>query len=78
MRFITSAPAPWLQRIGTRPRMVVIAVNSTGQSEHLFHPNRVDQVPLWRAGEYHPLLFSKQAVEAAGRHTLVLNPRPER
>lgn len=78
--------APYAADAGAAQRILIdvgdwdrsLAVNSTGQSEHLFHPNRVDQVPLWRAGEYHPLLFSKQAVEAAGRHTLVLNPRPER
>lgn len=54
-----------------------LGVNSTGQSEHLFHPHREDQIPLWRNLEYHPLPFSRPAVEEAVRHRLILEPIPE-
>jgi penicillin amidase len=49
-----------------------LAINSTGQSEHLFHPNRSDQTPLWHQLEYIPLRFSRAAVEEAAVHTLTL------
>ena len=32
MRFITSAPAPWLQRIGSRPAMMTQAVMAFGRT----------------------------------------------
>ena len=32
MRFITSAPAPWLQRIGMRPAMIAVTVISFGRT----------------------------------------------
>src|SRR3989442_12346791 len=32
MRFITSAPAPWLQRIGSRPAMMTAAVIALGRT----------------------------------------------
>ena len=51
-----------------------LAVNSTGQSEHLFDPHRDDELSLWRKMEYHPLSFTRKAVEADGASTLRLLP----
>jgi penicillin amidase len=52
-----------------------LAINSTGQSEHLFHPHRDDMIPMWANVEYHPMLFTRQAVEANAESTLTLVPR---
>jgi len=51
-----------------------LAVNSTGQSEHLFHPHREDLLELWRTNRLHPLPFSRQAVESAQESILRLEP----
>ncbi len=69
---------------GVTQRMIVdladlsrsLAVNSTGQSGHLFHPHREDQIRPWSRGEYHPMLWSPQAVAAGARERLLLEPRP--
>jgi len=53
------------------------AVNSTGQSEHLFHPHRGDLTDLWRQGKLHPLPYSRPAVDAARATVLRLEPRDE-
>jgi penicillin amidase len=54
-----------------------LGVNSTGQTEHLFHPHREDQVEMWLEQRFHPLLYTRAAVEAAvadGGHRLLLMP----
>jgi penicillin amidase len=51
-----------------------VAVNSTGQSELLFHAHREDLIGMWRDLKYHPLLFTRQAVEAKAAATLRLVP----
>ncbi len=50
-----------------------VAVNSTGASEHLFHPHRDDELSLWKNMQYHPMLFTRKAVESqlAGKLALV-------
>jgi len=53
-----------------------LAVNSTGQSGHAFHRHRADQVPLWSAVEYHPVLAGPEAIDAAARDRLRLVPAP--
>jgi penicillin amidase len=68
---------------GTTQRMVMdlsnwdnmSAVNSTGQSGHLFHPHREDQISLWQNLEYRPMPFTQDAVEAGAEATLVLTPQ---
>jgi penicillin amidase len=50
------------------------AVLMPGQSQHLFHPNRQDQLSLWQAVEYHAMPFSRQAVEENARDALILVP----
>ena len=50
-------------------------VHTTGQSGHLFHPHREDFIPLWQDVEYHPMPFTRQAVEASAASTLTLVPQ---
>ncbi len=45
-----------------------------GQSGHPASRHYDDQLPLWRAGEYHPLAWSRPRVEAVAKARLVLNP----
>jgi penicillin amidase len=42
-----------------------VAVNTTGQSGHPRSPHYFDQNRLWRQGYYHPLPFTRGAVDAA-------------
>jgi penicillin amidase len=49
-----------------------VVINSTGQSEHLFHPHREDQIPLWRDMKYRPMLFTREAVEKNAEAVLLL------
>lgn len=41
-----------------------LAVNTTGQSGHPYHPHYVDMADLWRNIEYHPMLWAREDVEA--------------
>jgi penicillin amidase len=50
------------------------SVIPTGQSGHPYHPHYEDQMPLWLSGEYHPMLWSREAVMNAAVDTLVLVP----
>ena len=47
----------------------------TGNSGHAFHPNYVDQTPIWQVAGHQPWNFSADAVEAAAQQTLHLVPR---
>ncbi|WP_235940811.1 penicillin acylase family protein [Paramicrobacterium fandaimingii] len=49
-------------------------INLTGSSGHAFHPNYVDQTPLWAAHETLPWAFTAEARADAAEHTLVLTP----
>ncbi|NLW48422.1 MAG: penicillin acylase family protein [Firmicutes bacterium] len=50
-------------------------VNSTGVSEHVFHPHREDQMKMWASIKFHELPFSNQAVEKSANRTLHLEPK---
>ncbi len=50
------------------------SVIPTGQSGHPGHTHYDDQIELWLNGEYHPMLFSRAAVEAAAVDQLILQP----
>jgi penicillin amidase len=41
-----------------------IAVHTTGQSGHAYHPHYIDMADLWRNIQYHPMLWEKSAIEA--------------
>lgn len=51
------------------------AIHTTGQSGLPFHRHYKDFIPMWAAGEYHPLPFSDAAVRQAGASVLTLSPR---
>ncbi|HVE87362.1 MAG TPA: penicillin acylase family protein [Myxococcales bacterium] len=78
--FLWSAPFTVVH--GTVQRMVIdlgdlsrsVGLHMPGQSEHLYHPHREDMVELEQAGQTHPLLFTREAVEPCARDTLVLEP----
>lgn len=67
---------------GPSQRMIVdlgaldnsLMVNSSGQVENLWHPNRKDALPLWFNKEYYHLNFTSEKVKAAARHKLLLVP----
>lgn len=51
-------------------------MHTTGQSGHLFHPHREDFIRSWQNVEYHPMPFSREAVQAHAEATLRLVPAP--
>jgi len=51
-----------------------VAVNSTGNSGHPGSSNYDDQILRWAGVRYHPMLWSRQQVEASARNRLFLNP----
>jgi len=46
----------------------------TGQSGHPYSPHYDDQIPLYLNGQYHTMLWSRTAVEAAAQDKLTLQP----
>src|SRR5690606_8477735 len=40
-----------------------LAVHTTGQSGHAFHPHYIDLAEQWRTIQYHPLPWSRERVE---------------
>jgi penicillin amidase len=51
------------------------AMNTPGQSGDPANPHYRDLAPMWAAGQYFPLLYSKAAVDAATVETIELAPR---
>ncbi|MGI8613640.1 MAG: penicillin acylase family protein [Nocardioidaceae bacterium] len=47
-----------------------------GESGHAFAGSYVDQTPLWVAGDTLPWAYSADAVDAATKHVLTLEPEP--
>lgn len=54
-----------------------LSIHPTGQSGHPFHPHYDDMIPLWQNGEYHPMRFTREAVEEAVAQELLLQPPGE-
>jgi len=52
-----------------------LAVNTPGQSGQPESSHYSDLLPLWEKGEYFPLVYSRNAVEASTRDRLVLAPQ---
>jgi penicillin amidase len=50
------------------------AIHPPGQSGHPGSPHYADFLPLWLTGEYHPLPWTRGAVEEATAHRLTLAP----
>jgi len=78
--FLWSAPYEVVH--GTAQRMVVdlsdfsksVGIHTPGQVEHVFHPHREDLMEMSQRLEYHPLLFTREAVLAHAEATLTLEP----
>jgi penicillin amidase len=51
-----------------------VAINTPGQSGQPGSPHYSDLIPLWDAGHYFPLLYSKKAVEGETTDRLLLEP----
>jgi penicillin amidase len=51
------------------------SVIPTGNSGHPYNEHYDDQMPLYLTGQYHPMPFSRKAVEAAAVKHLVLQPQ---
>ena len=51
-----------------------MAINAPGQSGDPDSAHYRDLMPLWAAGQYVPLLYSRKAVEAAAEQILELSP----
>ena len=53
-----------------------VTVHTTGQSGHPYSPNYDDMIDLWRGIGYHPMLWTREQVEAAAKADLRLVPAP--
>jgi penicillin amidase len=51
-----------------------LAVNTPGQSGQPLSPHYSDLLPLWDAGQYFPLAYSREAVEKVTTEKLLLQP----
>ncbi len=51
-----------------------LSVHPVGQSGHPGSKHYLDLFPLWSKGEFHPMLFSREAVEAHAEAKLQLTP----
>ncbi len=65
----------WRQIVDLADVDASVGVHTTGQSGNPASPHWNDLVHLWSAGRYHPLPFTRAAVEAAAAGTLTLSPR---
>jgi penicillin amidase len=50
------------------------AVHTTGQSGHPASPHYDDMIWMWLRGQYHPMLWSRERVDAHAAHRLTLTP----
>ncbi|MCE2486507.1 MAG: penicillin acylase family protein [Desulfurellaceae bacterium] len=51
-----------------------LGVNAPGQSGNPDDPHYRDLVPLWQAGKYFPVLYSRDKIEAVSQRKTVLHP----
>lgn len=51
-----------------------LTINTTGQSGHPYSTHYSDLIDMWRNIQYHPMLWSRDQVQAAADNTLVLKP----
>ncbi len=51
-----------------------LAMHTTGQSGHAYHPNYIDMADLWRNIQYHPMNWEQAQVEAGNPAHLRLIP----
>jgi penicillin amidase len=70
----TGVVASWRQIIDLADLDRSVGTHTVGQSGNPASPHFDDLFPLWSTGRYHPLPFSRKAVEAAAASTLNLIP----
>jgi penicillin amidase len=51
-----------------------LSMHTTGQSGHVFDPHYIDMADSWRNNQYHPLLWTREQVEALSDSHLILRP----
>jgi penicillin amidase len=51
-----------------------VAIHTTGQSGHAFHPHYIDMAEPWRKLEYQPMLWERSGIQANAEGTLRLVP----
>jgi penicillin amidase len=52
-----------------------LAIHTTGQSGHAYHPHYIDMAPMWANVEYLPLLWTREAITADAEGHLILTPK---
>lgn len=67
--------ASWRQIVDLAHPDTAIGVHTTGQSGHPASAHWNDLIPMWANGAYHPLPFSRLAVDEAKRSSMTLVPR---
>jgi penicillin amidase len=51
-----------------------LSIIPTGQSGHPYHEHYDDEIELWLNGEFHSMLIGREAIEAAAKDLLILQP----
>jgi penicillin amidase len=51
-----------------------LALHTTGQSGHAFHPHYDDMIPLWAEVKYYPMWWNRESVENDAEGHLILKP----
>ncbi len=74
-RYEVAVLASWRQIVDLSDLDASVGVHTTGQSGHPASPHWNDFVTLWGKGEYHPLPFTRGAVEAHTAGAMTLSPR---
>ncbi|GAC1432394.1 MAG: penicillin acylase family protein [Thermoanaerobaculia bacterium] len=77
---------PYTQAHGATFREVIdlgswdrsLVINTPGQSGEPGSPHYADLLPLWARGEYFPLVYSREAVDANAEATVVMRPAGEK
>lgn len=77
-----SVEEPYATRSLPSMRMIVdlgdltnsLAMHTTGQSGHAYHPHYADMIEPWRKIQYHPMLWDRNSVEQAAVERLTLSP----
>lgn len=64
----------WRQIIDLSDWDASLGVHNTGQSGHPASKHYADMIPMWLKGEYHPLLWTREKVEAHAEARLTLLP----
>jgi penicillin amidase len=50
------------------------SIHTTGESGHAFNPHYIDMADLWRTIQYHPMLWTREQIEAGAVDHLTLQP----